>query len=233
MKLHLGRRSLYRSVLGAFMALLLSGTVAQAQIFYQFDWAERFNNSVGSTDTEDMWVANSFTANPAGDGVITSITLPIADTFTNQPITALIYEGADLNDPTAGGGLMLVGQKTTTFTSVRGTFLTITFDDPGVSVTPGQVFYAAVLIPGVPATKFPLQNDTVGSGNTLGMLLGTQPLGRSFFDVGLTISGPYDINQLPAHSANITVFGGVHPVLGGSPGDIQSPGNLALWATGH
>jgi hypothetical protein len=236
MKLQLGRRSLFLRVLGACMALLLTGTLAHAQsppYLYQFDWAERFNNSLGN-ETEDMWVANSFTAQTTGagsDGVITSIILPIGDTFTDQPITGLIYQGADIKDPTAGGGLKLVGQKATTFTSVRGTFLTITFDDPGVSVTPGQPFYAAVLIPGVPGNKFPLFNDS--ATGALGMLVQTQALGRSFFDVGLTLGGPYDINQLPANSANITVFGGVHPVLPGNPGDIQSAGNLALWVAGH
>ena len=233
MKLQLGPRSLFLSVLGACIALLLTSTLANAQnpaLFYQLDWAERFNNSQGN-EAEDCWVANSYTAPPASDGVITSIILPIGDTFTDQAITGLIYQGADLMDPTAGGGLTLVGQKAMTVTSVRGTILTITFDDPGVSVTPGQPFYAAVLIPGVPATKFPLHSDS--SFSTLGGLLQTKALGRSFFDVGLTKGGPYDLNQLPANSANITLFGGVHPVLGGNPGDIQSAGNLALWVTGH
>jgi hypothetical protein len=57
----------------------------------------------------------------------------------------------------------------------------------------------------------------------------TQALGQSFFDVALTVGGTYDLDQLPANSANITVFGGVHPVLGNAPGDVQAPGNLPLW----
>jgi hypothetical protein len=220
MKRQFGRRSFYLTVLGAFTALLFTGTDAPAQRLYNLDWAERFNDSAGN-ETEDNWVANSYTA-ASGATHIVSISFPINDAFTDQKISGLIYQGFDLNDPTAGGGLILLSQTDTTFTSTRGDIVTITLKTP-VDLNVGDFFYAAVLIPGVPSNKFPFANDTAGAG------LMTQPLGRSFFDVGLTFGGPYDINQLPANSANITVFGGVHPVMMGAPGDVQSPGNLALW----
>jgi hypothetical protein len=85
----------------------------------------------------------------------------------------------------------------------------------------GDIFYAAVLIRGVPANKFPFYLDTAATGPLM-----TVAVGRSFFDAGLTFSGPYDVNQ---GSANVTVMGGAHPVLGGG---IQDAGNLALWANG-
>jgi hypothetical protein len=139
MKLQLRPQSLFPSVLGACTVLLFTGALAQAQIFHQLDWGTGFNNSV-STDTEDNWVANSFMS--TGSGNITSITLPIADTFTgdpNQPITGLIYQGFDLQDPTAGGGLLLMGQKTVPLTTIPGSIVTITFDNP-VAVTPENPF---------------------------------------------------------------------------------------------
>jgi hypothetical protein len=208
-------RSFYPSVLGAVAALLLTGTLAQAQTFHALDWSERFNDSAGTSDVQDNWVANSYTASSNGESII-SITLPIGDTFTNKPVSALIYAGFDTMDPTAGGGLMLMGQKDTTFTSVQGTILTITFDNP-VTLPASQIFYAAVLIPQVPPDHFPFYNDS------------HYVRSQSFFDIGLTFGGMYDIHQLPDNSANITPLGGNHPIDG--PG-IQSAGSLALWVNG-
>jgi hypothetical protein len=230
MKLQFGEKNFLASVVCAVMALLLAATFAQAQtpIFYQWDWTENFNCSVSQSDTEDNWVANSFMA--MGQGLITAIEIPIGDTLTNQSITGLIYQGASLTDPTAGGGLMLMGQQTITQSTTPATIVTITFDTP-VQVTVGQAFYAAVLIPAVPPNVWPFFDAT--SSQSSGMSLGVTALGQSFFDVALTVGGTYELNQLPANSANITVFGGVHPVLGNAPGDVQDPGNLALWVIGQ
>src|SRR5438270_5547891 len=114
-----GRRNLYLSVAGAFTVLLFTGTFAHAQHFFQLDWGQGFNNSA-SSDTEDNWVANSFPVSNADRTHIVSISLPIGDTFTNQPISGLIYQGYDLQDPTAGGGLVLKARTDTTFTSTPG-----------------------------------------------------------------------------------------------------------------
>jgi hypothetical protein len=196
-------------VLGACVALLFTGAFAHSQGFYQHDWSGPINNSAGDTDTQDNWVANSFTAR-SGATHIASISLPIADSFTNQPISALIYRGIDYTDPTIGPGLTLLSQTNTTFTSVAGTILTVKLDTP-VDLNVGDNFYAAVLIPGVPPLKYPFYNDK-SRGD----------LGQSFFDVGLTSGAPYDIDQ---GSANITPFGGKHPVVG----QAVPAGTLALW----
>jgi hypothetical protein len=204
------------------VALLFTGAFARAQYIFQFDWGESFNNSATGNDAEDSWVANSYTIANANQTNIVSISLPFADTFTNQPISGFIYQGFDLNDPTANGGLVLKARKDTTFSSVPGTILTIALDTP-VTFNVGDIMYVAVLIPGVPGSKFPFQLD-IGVGSGFGGLLMTQFLGRSFFDVGMTPSGAWDVNQ---GSGNITPMGGTHPVVG--PG-IQDAGNLALWA---
>jgi hypothetical protein len=200
------RRTFYLSILGVVIALPFTATFAHAQGFYQDDWSGPFNNSAGDTDTQDNWVANSFTVR-SGSTHIASITLPIADTFTNQAITALIYKGSDYVDP--GAGLTLLSQTDTTFTSVAGTLLTINLANP-VDLNVGDNFYAAVLIPGVPPLKYPFYIDK------------NRVLGQSFFDVGLTSGAPYDINQ---GVANITTFGDTHPVVG----NAVPAGTLALW----
>lgn len=156
---------------------------------------EIFNNSA-NTDTEDNWVANSYTILKGGEQIV-GITLPIGgqttDVFTNQPISALIYQGFDINDPTANGGLVLMQETDTTFSTTGPSVVTITLDTP-VTFSVGDIMYAAVLIPAVPATIFPFNLD-VGTGSGLGGLLQTQPLEQSFFDVGLTFGGPYNVNQ--------------------------------------
>jgi hypothetical protein len=223
-----GRRSFYLGVVCAFAALLFTGTFAHAQHMFQLDWGSGFNNSFGQTDVQDNWAANSFPISNADRTHVVSISLPLLDTFTNQPITGLIYQGFDLLDPTAGGGLVLRARKDTTFSSTPGTVVTITLDTPvdfNYNSTTNEIMYVAVMIPGVPLDKFPFYCDT-GAGSGLGGLLKTTPLGRSFFDVATTAGGAWDVNQ---GSDFITVLGGTHPVLGAG---IQRPGNLALWAYG-
>jgi hypothetical protein len=203
---------------------MFTGTFAHAQHLYQLNWGEVFNNSAGS-DTEDNWVANSYTVSAADRTRILSISAPIGltttDIYTNQPISALIYLGFDVYDPTANGGLVLMHRTDTTFTTTNpGEVVTVTLDTP-VDFNVGDIMYAALLVPGVPGTSF-LWCDDIGTGSGLGGLLQTQPLQRSFFDVGLAMSAPWDPSQ---GSANITVLGGIHPVVG----IAQDAGNLALW----
>jgi hypothetical protein len=222
MNLQCGRRSFCFSVLTAVVTVLWAGTSARAQHLYQLDWGQAFNNSATSSDTQDGWVANSYRVSNADRQHIVAITLPIGitntDIFTNKPISALIYQGFDLLDPTAGGGLVLMQRTDTTFTTTGpGQIVTITLSTP-VDFNVGDIMYAAVLIPGVPPNIFPFNLD-----NSDNAALGTMALNRSFFDTGLNYGGAWDQNQ---GSDNITVLGGTHPVVG--PG-IQSAGNLALW----
>jgi hypothetical protein len=62
----------YLSILGAFTALMLSGTFAHAQHLYNFEWGEAFNNSAGS-ESEDSWVANSYTVSSTDRTHIVSV----------------------------------------------------------------------------------------------------------------------------------------------------------------
>jgi hypothetical protein len=63
---------------------------------------------------------------------------------------------------------------------------------------------------GVPGNQFPFNEDL------------DNPLGRSWFDVGPTQGGSYNVNN----TSNARVFGATdHPVV---PGGVQSPGNLIL-----
>src|SRR5438128_6846132 len=103
MKPRFGGGRFYGSVLCALVALLFTGTFARAQHLFQLDWGMTFNNAP-TNDSEDNWVANSFPINLADRTHVVSVTLPIGDTFANQPISALIYQGFDLQDPTSGGG---------------------------------------------------------------------------------------------------------------------------------
>ena len=121
-------------------------------------------------------------------------------------MTAVIYQGVDISDPSAG--LTRIQTTDTTISGLRFDVVTITLDTP-VDLNVGDVFYAALLIPGVTGDLFPFFNDTVSAQ------------GHSFFDVGPKQGAPYDLDM----TANATVNGGTHPVVG--PG-VQSPGNTAL-----
>src|SRR5262249_28217596 len=168
---------------------------------------ENFNNSQG-VETEDNWVANSFQI-AAGTQTLTSISFLLSGNYTNRPITALIYTGTSLTDPHAGSGLTLVSQTDTTFSGTNGTFVTIPLAAP-VTLPVGQVYWAALLMRGVPGNQFPFNEDR------------DKPLGRSWFDVGPTQGGAYNVNN----TSNARVFGATdHPVV---PGGVQDPGNLML-----
>jgi hypothetical protein len=168
---------------------------------------ESFNNSAGS-ETEDNWVANSFQAGAAGD-TITSVSFQIGQaTYTNRAITVLLYTGSSLTNPHAGSGLTLISQTDTTFSGTNGNLVTIPLATP-VTLPPNQVYWAALLLRGVPSNQFPFANDK------------DAPAGRSWFDVGPTQGGSYNVNN----TSRATVLGGTHPVVGAG---VQSAGNLIL-----
>jgi subtilisin family serine protease len=167
---------------------------------------EHFNNSLG-VETEDNWVANSFQVAPGGQ-ILTSISFLLGENYSNRAITALIYTGSSLTDPHAGSGLTRISTTDTTVSGVSGSFVTIPFNT-AVTLPVGQVYWAAVLLRNVPGGQFPFWNDT------------NAPKGRSWFDVGPTQSGAYNVDD----TTRATVFGGSHPVLGGV---AQQAGNLML-----
>ena len=204
-------------VVGILATLLVAGAVARPEriptnkrgvnglIQYRWDTlpaTERFNNSA-TVEPEDNWVANAFEVVDGGTRLL-SIEYPLGETFINQPVTAVIYQGNDISDPS---GLVRIQTTETTITGTAGTNATIVLDDP-VDLNVGDVFYAAILIRDVPGNLFPFFNQ------------GTSPLGHSFFDVGPEQSAPYDLDM----TGNATVLGGNHPVVGLA----QSPGNLFL-----
>jgi hypothetical protein len=187
-----------------------NGTATFSGFVYKLDDGsseENFNNSQG-VETEDNWVANSFQI-AAGTETLTSISFLLSGNYTNRPITALIYTGTSLTDPHAGSGLTLVSETDTAFSGTNGTFVTIPLAKP-VTLPVGQVYWAALLMRGVPGNQFPFNEDR------------DKPLGRSWFDVGPTQGGAYDVNN----TSNARVFGATdHPVV---PGGVQDPGNLML-----
>ena len=209
----------------AAIALLIVAPGLRAQTTYQVDgWPpggtqnyEIFNNSVG-TETEDCWVANSFQVTVGGN-VINSITFALGNAqpavgTLNLQVTVALYLGTSLTSP---GGLIRVVPATNTVTlnnAVTGFLQTVNFATPTFLAT-GQIFYAAILIRAVPGTLFPFVDDvfTPGPSPTNQM--------RSFFDVGPTIGGAYNLDN----TANATRLGLSHPVLGGP---AQSAGNLVL-----
>ncbi len=197
----------------------------RAQVTYQVDgWPpsgttqyEIFNNSAG-TETEDCWVANSFQT-IAGGTRINSITFalgnaqPPVTTLTLQ-VTVALYTGTSLTDPS---GLVRIVPATNTViltNAVTGTLQTINFATP-IDLSTGQIFYAALLIRGVNGSTFPFVDDMFTPGPSPPNQL------RSFFDVGPTMGGSYDLDN----TANATLLGMSHPVLGGP---AQSAANLVL-----
>jgi hypothetical protein len=200
----------------AFAALMSHASVARAQVQYRWDTGnvtESFNNSEG-TETEDNWVANAFQVVDGGTHIVSiEFVFGGIDGYTNKPASAVIYQGFDLHDPSAGGGLVRLSTTDTTITANPGDLVTITLDTP-VDLNVDDIFYAAVLIPQVQrpgANEFPWANDTM------------IPLGYSFFDVGPAQGAPYDLDN----TANATVNGAFHPVV---HFDVQHPGTTLLRA---
>jgi len=140
-------------------------------------------------------------------------TAPGGGNFTLQ-VTVILYTGTSLTSPT---GLVRVVPATNTVTLTNqapGSLQTINFATPTFFNT-GQIFYAAVLIRGVTGSTFPFASDLFTPGPSP-----TNQL-RSFFDVGPTIGGAYNLDN----TANATRLGQNHPVLGGP---AQSAANLVL-----
>ena len=206
MHLRTWKSRLCPAVLGILTAVLVSGSSARADYVYQLDDGspeELFNNSE-TTETEDNWVANSFQVVADGTRLV-SISLYLGQAYSNQDTFAVIYLGSSLTDPS---GLVRIATTEASVTGSAGSYATITFDQP-VDLNEGDIFYAAVLLPGVPGNFFPFGNDTNG------------PLGQSFFDVGPAQGAPYDLDM----TQNATVLGGTHPVVDSG---VQSAGNLML-----
>jgi hypothetical protein len=189
-------------------AVLLPGVLsAQSNYVYQLDNGVPntvFNNSAGS-ETEDNWVANSFQV-VSGGNILESVEFLAGVSFNNQPIDVVIYTGSSLTNPDAGGGLVRVSTTATTVTVNAGQFATLDLNSP-LTLPVGQIFYAALLMPGVPGNVYPWYIDT-------------GDLNQSFFDVGPTQGAPYDLDN----TGNATVLGGSNPVVG----QAQPPGDLIL-----
>jgi hypothetical protein len=196
-------------VVGVVAVLLGAGTIALADVVYQDDmWPppdgwEIFNNSEG-TETEDNWVANSFQVVPEGTRLL-SISFRVGQALSNQDVSAVIYLGADLYDPSAGGGLVRIATTDVTVTAAANTVVTIPLDNP-VDLNEGDIFYAALLMPSIRGNLFPftMDYDFTNPGNSPPFL------GQSFFDVGPNQGDPYDLDM----TQNATVAGGIHPVVG-------------------
>jgi hypothetical protein len=205
------------AAISACLALAAMASPARADFMYALQpfgvvGSNGFNNSQG-TEAEDAFVANSFTVVPGGTHITAVNFLAEGGHIpANQPVKVAIYEGSSLTDPHAGGGLVRVATGSTTLSaSPPGGPLGYTIDlDQPVDLPVGQVFYAGLLLPNL--STFPF---TIWAFST--------PLGRSFFDVGPSIGSPYNLDN----TANLTVLGGTHPVVGAN---VQSPGNLVLGA---
>lgn len=150
----------------ALTGLFVSASGARAQYIYQLDQGPAFNgtlyaiNNSATTETEDNFVANSFVVVPGAEK-LTSITfyagVGLANLPANETITAAIYTGSSLTNPQAGGGLARILAATTTVLMPRTdtTYVTIPLAAP-VMLTAGQIFYASLLLRGVPGSSFPL-----------------------------------------------------------------------------
>jgi hypothetical protein len=207
----------------AFIVALVGSAMcvagAYAQVTYQIDALpfpsgghEIFNNSQG-TETEDCWVANSFTVVTGGTH-ITALNFVIGSALTNRSVTATLYTGTSLTNP-SGLSRIVASTTTTTVTGTGDSVYTINLASP-VDLSIGDIFYAALLMPSVPGSLFPYSSDAQNASSPT-------PLGRSFFDVGATQGAAYNLDV----TTNATVLGAEHPVVHFA----QSAANLALRVT--
>jgi hypothetical protein len=199
------------------------GAYSGGTYLYQLDsggYDEAFNNS-DTNEVEDCWVANSYTVVDGATRLL-SIQFPYASVnnppnppFVAQPATVAIYMGSDLYNPQAGGGLVLLQSNDVLIDAVQGDVVTLDLGGP-VDLNVGDIFYAALLIPGIPASQFPIKLER------------SNILGQSFWDVGPGTgpphmqTGPYDINN--TSGATVTGF---------QRDDFLNPaqdaGNIWLW----
>jgi hypothetical protein len=206
------KRNFLVMVAGIAATMMVAGSTARAQVVYRWDngiFQERFNNSEGS-ETEDNWVANAFVVVDGGNRLL-SIDWPMGETYSAQAVTVAVYQGVDISDPSAGGGLVLLQTNDATVTGAQFSVANIPIDPP-VDMNVGDVFYAAFLIrqvPSAPTCCYPFLNQT------------DAPAGHSFFDVGPAQGADYDITM----TQNATVNGGIHPVVDSG---VQSAGNTHL-----
>src|SRR5262249_40187221 len=154
--------------------------------------------------TEDCWVANSFTV-AAGGTHLTGVNFIWGEANTgaalpSEVVTATIYTGTSLTSP-AGLSRIVSSTTSATITGAVDSLQSITLANP-VDLPVGQIFWAALLIRGVPGTLFPYSSD-------FGLTGGPAPLGHSFFDVGATQGAPYNLDV----NTNATVLGASHPVV--------------------
>ena len=203
----------YVVALCAVAVLLCAAAPAGADVVYSLNPVSvttGFNNSYSASDTQDCWVANGFTA-VAGGTAVNSVIFRTFSDLTGFSAQALIYAGSDQFNPQAGGGLTLVAAGPVTALASGGQVDQVV--PVSAALTDGDVFFAAILIRGVPGNVYAFGEDT--NQNSL----------RSFFDVGPTDgTGSYDINN----TSNATILGGTHPRIGGG---VQSPGDLFLSVT--
>jgi hypothetical protein len=174
-----------------------------------------FNNSQ-TTETEDNFVTNSFQVETGGTRLL-SFTFLLGinpPPGNNESISAVLYKGASLTDPNAGGGLQRIAMTTTTLAASDAFpfFQTITLDSP-VDLAVGDIFYAALYVPQNPGNIFPFALDDFSATPV-------PFLGRSFFDVGPQQGAPYNLDQ----TGNLTLMGQPHPVVGFA----TNVGNLVL-----
>lgn len=197
------------------VAALGAVTAVRADVVYQVENLaagsahEIFNNSQG-TETEDCWVANSFQVDPLATH-LTQIQLLTGQAYSNTQVTVAIYTGTSLTSP-AGLTRIVASTNTVSVTAAANTFATIDLGS-AIDLAPGQIFYAAALIRGVAGSFFPFSSDAQVTPPVT-------PLGRSFFDVGPTQGGAYNLDV----TTNATVLGASHPVVTFA----QDPGNLGL-----
>ncbi len=147
-------------------ALSGNGTVTNdTTSVYQVDNGA-IGNELGLTSTNgDLWFANVFTATPGAAQLQSISFLTSAEldsrTLSSPVITAALYTGAP------GAGLTLVpgSVNQVPLNAAAGQLITVPFAAPQ-TVSPGQVFTAALLIENVPANLYYLTVDSGGASTT-------------------------------------------------------------------
>src|SRR6185312_10529712 len=110
-------------VCAAIALLSITANRSGAQVTYSVTSAgvyAGFNNSMGS-ETEDDFVANSFTVVAGGTHLTDVVYMPTpGQVQANQSATVAIYTGSSLTNPSADGGLSRIIASTTSVTLASG-----------------------------------------------------------------------------------------------------------------